>query len=127
MIVFWLKESISPQMKDDFLSLSKAFPAKAHEGEKSTDDPTELITQHLHAKWFAEGHYALVQAHEAAANISSSETGVQWDELGRVLDLYQEAHDLLKSLDKEKAGLALAKVGILRWRFYPTNKQVTAI
>jgi hypothetical protein len=124
-IVIHLKESISLTMRDDFLSLSKLFAAKSHEGEKSTIYPEELITRHLHGKQFAEGHYALAQAHEAAANISDSETGDQ--ELESALYSYLEAHELLKSLHKEKAGLALAKVGLLRWRFYPKNLRPATI
>jgi hypothetical protein len=113
-------------MRDDFLSLSKLFAAKSHEGQESANgDPADLITQHLHSKQLAEGHYALTQAHEAAANASNSKTGNQ--ELERALDLYLEAHELLRPLDKAKAGLALAKVGLLRWRFYPKNVRPATI
>jgi hypothetical protein len=126
LIVTHLKQSISSSMRDDFLSLSKFFAPKSCEGHSTTVvDPLKLVTQILHAMQFAEGHYALAQAHEAAANISDPEMGYR--ELEKALHWYSEAHELLKAFDKENAGLAIAKIGLLRWRFYPKSDRPAAI
>ena len=126
LIVTHLKQTISSSMRDEFLSLSKFFAPKSREGHSSTVvDPAELVTRLVHATQFAEGHCALAQAHEAAAHISDPETGYR--ELEKALDCYNEAHELLKTFDKENAGLAMAKIGLLRWRFYPKSDRPAAI
>jgi len=122
-VVDHLEEGIPSRLRDDFLRLSKVFAKKAYGWDTTISDPATLITRYVQAKQLVNGYYALAQAEGAAANISTS--GVK--ELKNAIKLYREAHELFKPLDKKQAGLAIAKVGLLRWKFYSIDTRSDTI
>ena len=130
-----LKEYTPAFMTSEFKSLANSFPSACRE-EASANvlGPSDLLRRISDVTCFADGHYHLSQAHEIATNIahraesmkSAQNKGLE-PELNEALKFYTRAHELLIHVDRSSAGLAMAKLGQLRWQFLPKNERSTSI
>jgi len=107
-----------------FLVLAQSFP--------STPDiitPTTAVAERLwQATRFAEGHHVLSQATEGEVDIFNQATSWRREsQFNRLRKLYSRAHEALKDIDKANSGIALARIGILRWKLFPSNQRSIAI
>lgn len=90
--------------------------------------PTAVTQRLRRATNFSEGHYFLSQAFEAEADIFDQTTSTQKEsQFNKVHELYSRAHKRLMEIDKANAGLAVARIGILRWKLFPPSEHSVAI
>jgi hypothetical protein len=122
-------------MTADFLTIVKSLPSDVRfDQQANVIRPAELAIRLSDATRFAEGHSILVQAHEAAADMSdpavntnSTETKASKQKFNEVVELYFSAYYALIDIDKANAGFAMAKIGFMHWNSLLQNDRSKAI